>query len=287
MDRVALQKEIDSIVWYHEFDFGNGLKAVSRTLDAAGHRRIWRAIEGKLDTIEFTGKSVLDVGCWDGYWSFYAERRGAANVLATDDATQNWATGQGIRLAHRLLNSSIEINQRMSVYDVASLDRTFDIILCLGVYYHLLDPFYAFAQIRHCCHESTLVVFEGDATHSLRGDTYFIDFENLTSTCFLPTPDGLQKMLEAAYLSVETREITVGPTKAEGSIATTKQRLKAAWRSREILDSALPATAPPLAFPQLCRMMTFCRPFRGEQKLHKYRPPFGLERYDPRFSRSA
>ena len=35
------------------------------------------------------------MGCWDGYWSFYAEQRGAARVLATDDASQNWAGSAG------------------------------------------------------------------------------------------------------------------------------------------------------------------------------------------------
>ena len=40
-------------------------------------------MEQQLDAVPFHGKSVLDIGCWDGYWSFYAERRGAASVLAT------------------------------------------------------------------------------------------------------------------------------------------------------------------------------------------------------------
>jgi len=45
--------------------------------------------------IDFSGKSVLRPGLLDGYWSFYAERRGAASVLASDDATQNWAGKPG------------------------------------------------------------------------------------------------------------------------------------------------------------------------------------------------
>jgi tRNA (mo5U34)-methyltransferase len=93
---------------------------------------------------------VLDIGCWDGYWSFHAERQGAASVLAADDVTQNWATGEGLRLAKRLLSSRVEIKQDQSVYELAQLGRTFEVILCLGVYYHLLDPFYALTQIRHC-----------------------------------------------------------------------------------------------------------------------------------------
>src|SRR2546427_7379454 len=132
-----LQEEIDAVIWYHEFDFGNGLVARSNTPDVAYHRRSWRFIERQLAAVDFHGKSVLDIGCWDGYWSFYAERRGAASVLASDDVTQNWADGRGLPLARELLGSNVEIRQDVSIYDLSSLNRQFDIILCLGVFYHL------------------------------------------------------------------------------------------------------------------------------------------------------
>ena len=56
----------------------------------------------QLDKIDFTDRSVLDIGCWDGYWSFYSERRGARKVLASDDATRALGrqrrTGTGERI---------------------------------------------------------------------------------------------------------------------------------------------------------------------------------------------
>src|SRR6478672_591627 len=155
-----IQRRIDSIHWYHEFDFGNGLRAEVKTPDAHSHRALWHFIEKELNKIDFTNKTVLDVGCWDGYWSFYAERRGAARVWATDDASQNWSGDAGLHLAKELLGSQrVEINPNLSVYDLSSyLGQRFDVVLCLGVYYHLFDPFYAFAQLRHCSHENSLVV---------------------------------------------------------------------------------------------------------------------------------
>ena len=149
MQEPITQAMIDEVAWYHEFDFGNGLKT-RPTLEIDFHRKVWKFIESQLDAIDFKGKTVLDIGCWDGYWSFYAEKRGASEVLASDDVTQNWAGGNGLRLAKQLLGSKVEVNQRLPVYDLASLGRRFDIVLCLGVYYHLIDPFYALAQIRHC-----------------------------------------------------------------------------------------------------------------------------------------
>src|SRR4051795_7915945 len=113
-----LQRQIDGINWYHEFDFGDGLRAGPRTADAESHRRLWRFIENQLDNIDFAGKNVLDIGCWDGYWSFYAERRKARRVLATDDTSQNWAGEAGFRLAHELLRSSVEVDLQRSVYDL-------------------------------------------------------------------------------------------------------------------------------------------------------------------------
>ena len=77
MDAAQMQARIDAINWYHEFDFGHGLKARATTADAEFHRELWQFMERQLDGINFQGKRVLDVGCWDGYWSFYAERRGA------------------------------------------------------------------------------------------------------------------------------------------------------------------------------------------------------------------
>src|SRR6476659_1060411 len=139
-----IQRRIDSIHWYHEFDFGNGLRAEVKTPDAHSHRALWHFIEKELNKIDFTNKSVLDIGCWDGYWSFYAERRGAKSVLATDDWSQNWKhwTGPpGIHVAKELLGSKVEIDLTRSVYDLAGLNRKFDVILFLGVYYHLHAPF--------------------------------------------------------------------------------------------------------------------------------------------------
>src|SRR5439155_9488823 len=141
MNRAEAQARVDSIEWYHDFDFGDGLVARSHHENVDIVRLVWRFIEQQLDRLDFRGKSVLEIGAWDGYWSFYAERRGAAVVVATDDATQNWADGRGLPLARELLESKIEIRQDVSIYDLTTLNRRFDIILCLGVFYHLRDPF--------------------------------------------------------------------------------------------------------------------------------------------------
>lgn len=266
MSRQELEAQIAAIHWYHEFDFGQGLVARSSTPDVAAHRRIWRLISDQFNAIDWRGKSVLDIGCWDGYWSFEAERRGAASVLASDDVSQNWAAGAGLRLAKRLLKSNVEINQSLSVYDLATLGRKFDVILCLGVYYHLLDPFYAFAQIRHCCHPGTIVVFEGDmARYGMRADVACLPFGDATAPLFVPTPRTLSNLLRATYFDISAQAFLNSAPRAWA---------KSAWR--RITRRA--------QLPSVDRAVTVCRPFAGANPLHDYRPPFGLHQYDERFN---
>ncbi len=268
MDGNDLQCRFDAVRWYHEFDFPNGLKARSQDPDVAAHRAIWSFIRDQLDGINFAGKTVLDIGCMDGMWSFYAERRGAKHVLAADDTTQNWGAGDGLRLARQLFGSSVEVDERRSIYDLTGLNRNFDIVLCLGVYYHLHDPFHAFSQIRHCCHDDTIVVFEGDATVGLKANTALIDFTNRYSPIFLPTSAVLNGMIEAAYFSIGAQKWMV-PQRV-----TTGPRIRY-QRTPNHLDFGLP--------PRTSRLITIAHPFTGANRLHIYRPPFGLARYDIRW----
>jgi len=259
----AVQAQIDAIDWYHDFDFGGGLAARSRQPDTGSHRRLWSFIDRCLADVDFGGKDVLDIGCWDGFWSFLAERRGARSVLASDDLTQNWSDGRGIHLARELLGSCIEVRQDVSVYALESLGRQFDVILCLGVYYHLLDPFLAFAQIRHCCRPNAVVVLEGDAWRTGPAEEAALyRVGDARYPTFLPTVPLLAGLLDAAYLRVQ-RQRWLAPAPAF-SVWQVVQRLRGRG---SVAD----------------RLCLTCVPFRAASPRHPYRPPFGLHVYDPRY----
>ena len=291
MDVADLQRRIDSIRWYHEFDFGNGLHARSETPDIEMHRRLWRFKQEILDRIDFQNKTVLDVGCWDGYWSFYAERRGAKSVLAADDFSQNWSNEQGLLLAREIFGSNIEVRTGTSVYDLASLDRKFDVILMLGVYYHLFDPFYAFAQVRHCCHSGTVVCIEGNESFGLPNDTAALDLNNLGGK-FNPSIGYLRQLLQAAYFLI-TAEQMLEPVKR---YTPPPLHRKLRWRlARKALfgsDSAVREMASQLGAPHpgqynwIRRAFLTCKVLEGENPMHVMPPPFGLSAYDPRFATS-
>jgi tRNA (mo5U34)-methyltransferase len=248
------QAEIDRIQWYHDFDFPSGLRARSRIENVEGVRAIWRFIEAQLDRLEFAGRSVLEIGAWDGYWSFYAERRGARSVLATDDVTQNWSSGTGLPLARELLNSQIEVRQDVSIYELTALGRQFDIILCLGVFYHLRDPFYGFTQVRHCCHPGTVVLMEGElAWNGVAANEVRYFYNDWLE--FLPTASALRGLLKSAYLEVDS----------------------------DVWLHSFPTPPSEHAPLQSDRAFMTCRPFTGVNDTYVYRPHFGLHVYDDRF----
>ena len=121
MTKAEIEQRINSHVWYHELDLGNGLRSESKLPEREYHRKLWRFIEGQLDLINFEGKSVLDIGCWDGYWSFYAERRGAAEIVALDDFTQNWNNHLVFISQRSCLIQRSRLFQIASVYELEAL----------------------------------------------------------------------------------------------------------------------------------------------------------------------
>lgn len=248
--------DFKNINWYHEFVFPQGLSAISKAPDVNFHRKLWQFIKRYLDEIDFRNKEVLDIGCWDGKWSFYAEKRGASHVLATDDFTQNWATDDGIRLAKELLKSNIEIMD-LNVYDLNTINKTFDIVLFLGVYYHLHDPLYALSQIRHTCNKDSTIVIEGSVGCNYGENEARYCFDDLVQSTFLPAEQLWNKMLRAAYFDIVSEHYF--------SIDFLKAR-------KELIKE-----------PYADRKLIVCRPFEGENKLHYYKPPFGLDKYDKRW----
>lgn len=156
LTRKQKKQLIESVgFWYHTIDIGDGLST-------PGLPRLRAFNKTMLDFLpaSFAGLSVLDVGCWDGLFSFEAERRGAARVLgidklsAGDDFEQGdlpEIKGEGFRpleTVRTLLDSRIEYRQG-SVYDLSVEDPgPFDCTIFYGVLYHLWHPMLALERLR-------------------------------------------------------------------------------------------------------------------------------------------
>ncbi|MCX6967185.1 MAG: TIGR04290 family methyltransferase [Verrucomicrobia bacterium] len=88
---------------------------------------------------DLRGKSVLDIGCNAGFYCFEMKRRGARRVLGIDSDEAYLAQA---RFAAEVLGMEVEF-QRLSVYDVGQLGERFDVVLFMGVLYHLRHPLLA------------------------------------------------------------------------------------------------------------------------------------------------
>ncbi|HVG27063.1 MAG TPA: TIGR04290 family methyltransferase [Acidobacteriaceae bacterium] len=88
---------------------------------------------------DLTGKSVLDIGCNAGFYSLEMKRRGASRVLGID--TDEHYLRQA-RFAAGVTGADIEF-RRLGVWDVGSLGERFDLVIFMGVLYHLRHPLLA------------------------------------------------------------------------------------------------------------------------------------------------
>jgi tRNA (mo5U34)-methyltransferase len=143
MDTEDLDAEIAKITWYHSIPLGNGVvtPGVDHTSDRLTKLRLPE---------DLTGKTVLDVGAWDGFFSFEAERRGAAQVLATDSFSwsgEGWGTKAGFDLARSVLGSNVE-DKEIDVLDLSPESvGVFDVVMFLGILYHMKHPMLALERV--------------------------------------------------------------------------------------------------------------------------------------------
>jgi tRNA (mo5U34)-methyltransferase len=174
----ALRERVAAVpFWWHAIDVGGGVT----TPGLKSPEQLAEETEA-LALPDLTGRSVLDVGAWDGFFSFLAEERGAARVVACDrfawaldreakdryraDCTRRgvpmdgfdrvpelWRFDdlpgkRGFDLAHAARGSRVE--PLVADYMTMNLDAvgTFDVVLYLGVLYHMEDPLAAMRRVR-------------------------------------------------------------------------------------------------------------------------------------------
>jgi len=115
---------------------------------------------------DLSGMRVLDLGTWDGACAFECKCRGAESVLAIDIADPDKC---GFNLARECLGLEVEY-QRRSIYDLsAAKDGKFDLILFLGLIYHLRHPLLALDILWDICIHTLLVESQVCDEHFVTG----------------------------------------------------------------------------------------------------------------------
>jgi tRNA (mo5U34)-methyltransferase len=225
-DAQSLQTRADAIAWFHSIDLGNGVRTRGMTTQVLGPESF----------PSFAGRSVLDIGAWDGYHSFLAERAGAARVVALDhyvwgvdigarqkywaecaargelpdhgkDMTDFWRPDlpgrRGFDFARAALGSAVE--PVVADFMTTDLDELgcFDVVLYLGVLYHMKVPLTALERVRQVT--TSVAVVETEAVHVPdatdvplllfeAGDAVAHDYGNW----YVPTLRGLKELCRAA-----------------------------------------------------------------------------------------
>ncbi|HXJ40750.1 MAG TPA: methyltransferase domain-containing protein [Bryobacteraceae bacterium] len=140
-------ERLRTLGWYHSIELPDG-----QVIE--GHQSI-EQLRRRLALFpipaDLTGKRVLDIGAWDGWFSFEMERRGA-DVLALD-----YARSTRLLEAKRILGSKIDYR----IGDICRLTYrdlgTFDIVLFLGVLYHVKHPVMALENVCGMCREMACI----------------------------------------------------------------------------------------------------------------------------------
>ena len=234
-DPVELRRRVGELGWYHSIDLGHGVVTPGAVaLDAVDDAYL----------PELKGRSVLDVGAWDGANSFRAERLGASRIIALDhyvwgvdfprrqqywdecarrgelpdhtlDETRFWDPSlpgrRGFDLAREVLGSSVEpVVADFMTTDLDALG-SFDVVLYLGVLYHMREPLTALQRVRRVTKEVAMIETEaieirgrsGRASSSfMAGNDLKQDFGNW----YVPNEAALHQLCRAAgFRRVVTR----------------------------------------------------------------------------------
>ncbi len=123
--------------WFHNFEI-DGVPTAPEHFLGDYPRLKWRRFQHVLPA-DLAGRSVLDIGCNGGFYALEMKRRGAGRVVAIDADARYLAQA---RFAAEAEGAEIEF-RLMSVYDVGGLGEPFDLVIFMGVLYHLRHPLLA------------------------------------------------------------------------------------------------------------------------------------------------
>jgi tRNA (mo5U34)-methyltransferase len=123
--------------WFHNIDL-HGIQTAPEHFLGDYPRLHWRTFENALPW-DLSGRSVLDIGCNAGFFSIQMKQRGADRVVGIDSDPRYLAQA---RLAAEVTGVEIEFRE-MTVYEVGRLGERFDVVLFMGVLYHLRHPLLA------------------------------------------------------------------------------------------------------------------------------------------------
>jgi tRNA (mo5U34)-methyltransferase len=291
-DVEALVRSVPS--WWHSIDLGHGVVTPGHR-SAAALTAEWAV----LGLPELRDKTVLDIGAFDGFFSFEAERRQATRVVAVDyttwsldipgywdtyvpacrqhseipaqpDQTPYWRPAElpgkrGFDTAHRVLGSAVE--SRVVDFMTMTLDESFDIVLYLGVLYHMKDPLGSLERVAAVTKELAVIETECAVVpgHD-RALCEFFESDELAgdvTNWWVPNERALVGLCRAAgFRRVEA--VTEPPPRSRGErLLTAWQLFKSELMSRRRVTGAESREQQGETTGRYCTPSALCAPLRS------------------------
>jgi tRNA (mo5U34)-methyltransferase len=161
-DQAQIRRRLSQLGdWFHNLDL-HGVQTAPHHFLGDFPALKWRRLNSYIP-VDLRGKSVLDIGCNGGFYSLELKKRGADRVLGVDSDLRYLNQA---RFAAEVENLDIEFRQ-MSIYDLGKLGEQFDVVLFMGVLYHLRYPLLALDLLREHVVKDLLVfqtLMRGDET---------------------------------------------------------------------------------------------------------------------------
>jgi tRNA (mo5U34)-methyltransferase len=133
-----IQQQVEALgPWFHNLDL-NGVRTAPEHFLGDYPAVKWSCFADAIPR-DLTGCSVLDIGCNAGFYAMQMKRRGAERVVAIDTVDEYLAQA---RFAADVNGLQIEF-RNLSVYDLGALRERFDLVVFMGVLYHLRHPLLA------------------------------------------------------------------------------------------------------------------------------------------------
>ena len=141
----TLRREVEALgPWFHNLDLGQGITTAPDHFLGDYPAAKFASFAHALPT-DLSGRTVLDIGCNAGFYSIEMKRRGADHVIGIDSDERYLAQA---RFAARTFGFEDIEFRNLSVYDLAALGEKFDLVIFMGVLYHLRHPLLALDLIR-------------------------------------------------------------------------------------------------------------------------------------------
>jgi tRNA (mo5U34)-methyltransferase len=153
--------------WFHSIPFPDGRITAGNKSMAQQQQEL---IRWQFPT-DLTGKTMIDIGCADGFYSIVGRQRGAKRVLSIDDQ-------QTIGVRFLLENKVYPIEYRqLDLMSPEFLDlEPFDFVHFAGVFYHLQNPVEGIKRVRRITREVALIEGHINETYG-RGLPYAVYYE--------------------------------------------------------------------------------------------------------------